>query len=94
VTRWAARRLGSSWIADLRVNTVAPAVVATPIYERFVPKDQLEATLHSFDSFHPLGRTGTAGDMANTITFLLSPATSGVTGAIWNVDGGVVVGRN
>jgi len=79
---------------NIRVNAVAPAFVATPIYERFVPKDKLEETLHSFDSLHPLGRVGTTRDLASTITFLLSPATNWVTGAIWNVDGGIMAGRN
>jgi NAD(P)-dependent dehydrogenase (short-subunit alcohol dehydrogenase family) len=78
----------------IRVNAVAPAVVATPLYERFIPKDQLDRTLHGFDQFHPLGRIGTARDIASTVTFLLSSEADWVTGAIWNVDGGVMAGRN
>jgi NAD(P)-dependent dehydrogenase (short-subunit alcohol dehydrogenase family) len=78
----------------IRVNAVAPAVVATPLYEGFVPKDQLDATFASFDSFHPLGRVGTPKDIASAVIYLLSEDASWVTGAILNVDGGVMAGRN
>ena len=36
------------------------------IIRKFVPKDKLDETLHSFDSFHPLGRIGTIRDLTNT----------------------------
>lgn len=78
----------------IRVNAIAPAVVATPLYEGFVPKDKLDETLASFNGFHPLGRVGTPQDIASAVTYLLSEDASWVTGAILNVDGGVMAGRS
>jgi NAD(P)-dependent dehydrogenase (short-subunit alcohol dehydrogenase family) len=78
----------------IRVNAVAPAVVKTPLYLGFVPADKLDETVDSFDSFHPLGRVGSPEDIANAVSFLLSDKSSWMTGAIVDVDGGVMAGRN
>ncbi len=79
---------------NIRVNAVSPAVVHTPIYGEFIERDKIEETLAGFNSFHPIGRIGRVQDVAFVIDMLLADDTSWVTGAIWDVDGGVMAGRN
>jgi NAD(P)-dependent dehydrogenase (short-subunit alcohol dehydrogenase family) len=79
---------------NIRVNAVSPAVVRTTIYEGFIEPSKVAETLDSFNGFHPIGRVGNPDDVANVITFLLSDKASWITGSVYNVDGGVMAGRN
>jgi NAD(P)-dependent dehydrogenase (short-subunit alcohol dehydrogenase family) len=88
------RNLALELAADkIRVNAVAPAVVETPVYETFIPPDQVPSVLQSFNAFHPLGRNGQPQDVAQAILFLAGSNASWITGAILAVDGGVTAGR-
>ncbi len=79
---------------NIRVNTVAPAVVETPVYSTFMTQEQIDASLPQFASLHPLGRNGKPADVVNALLFLASDDASWITGTILPVDGGVTAGRN
>jgi NAD(P)-dependent dehydrogenase (short-subunit alcohol dehydrogenase family) len=78
ISRGFARAFGKHGI---RVNSVAPGIIDSEM-SRQVPgsNDQAEAT--------PLGRWGTIWEVADTVTFLLDDASSYMTGAVLDLNGG------
>lgn len=78
---------------NIRVNTVAPAVVQTPVYSTFMTDAEIEAALPSFAAMHPLGRNGLPEDVVSALLYLASDDASWITGTILPVDGGVMAGR-
>ncbi|MFT6926695.1 MAG: NAD(P)-dependent dehydrogenase (short-subunit alcohol dehydrogenase family) [Psychromonas sp.] len=79
---------------NIRVNAISPALVKSTIFESFIEPEVMDETLATFNAFHPIGRIGQPEDIAKIVSLLLSDQTSWVTGAIWDVDGGVIAGRN
>ncbi len=75
----------------LRVNVVAPGLTETPLA---APILQSPAARKASEGMHPLGRIGTADEVARAIAFLLDPAQSWITGQVLGVDGGLSTVRS
>ena len=71
----------------IRVNGVAPGVIATPYHERHSPGEVFQRFIASI----PLGRAGTAEEIADVIVFLASPAARYIIGETIEVNGGMLM---
>ncbi len=73
----------------VRVNAVNPGVVVTNLHRRSgMDEQRYAAFLERSATTHPLGRAGTPEEIADLIAFLVSPASSWMTGDTIGIDGG------
>jgi NAD(P)-dependent dehydrogenase (short-subunit alcohol dehydrogenase family) len=73
----------------VRVNAVNPGVVVTQLHRSGgMSEEQYQAFLERSTTTHPLGRVGTADEIADLILFLASPRASWITGITCSIDGG------
>ncbi|TNM36502.1 SDR family oxidoreductase [Nocardioides albidus] len=71
---------------SIRVNAVAPAVVKTKFASALY-----EGREEQVVAGYPLGRLGVPADVADTVSFLLSPEASWITGQMVVMDGGATL---
>jgi 3alpha(or 20beta)-hydroxysteroid dehydrogenase len=86
-SKWGLRGLAKNAALELcdfkvRVNSIHPGVIVTPIVEG------AETALHAVAGMTPLGRPGSVDDVAPLVAFLLSDASSYISGVDIPVDGG------
>lgn len=79
----------------IRCNTVVPGLMHTPLVERrlarTVAAGDAEALIASRNARCPMGRMGTAWDVAHAVLFLASEEASYITGTEIVVDGGLIL---
>jgi NAD(P)-dependent dehydrogenase (short-subunit alcohol dehydrogenase family) len=94
-TKAAIRSFARTWTTDLktrhiRVNVVSPGPIDTPgLRELLGSSDAGKQRLESLSNIVPMGRLGTADEIAKAVVFLASDDSSYVTGIELFVDGGM-----
>jgi NAD(P)-dependent dehydrogenase (short-subunit alcohol dehydrogenase family) len=95
-TKAAVRSFARTWSVDLkerkiRVNAISPGIIPTPGYNTSLGMTQEEVDQYVQSSLVdiPLGRPGTADEIAKAVLFLASDDSSYVTGIELFVDGGL-----
>lgn len=71
----------------IRINAVAPAAIETDMITRFAGDENSEMRNY-LKSLHPVGRLGTADEIAKAVLYLVSPGSGFTTGISLPVDGG------
>jgi NAD(P)-dependent dehydrogenase (short-subunit alcohol dehydrogenase family) len=77
----------------IRCNCICPARVHTPFVDRFVAKHypgREQDKLRELADFQPVGRMGTAEEVANLALYLCSDEAAFITGQAFPIDGGVL----
>jgi NAD(P)-dependent dehydrogenase (short-subunit alcohol dehydrogenase family) len=95
-TKAAVRSFARTWSVDLkqrkvRVNAISPGIIPTPGYNTSLgmTQDEVDQYVQSSLGDIPLGRPGTADEIAKAVLFLASDDSSYVTGIELFVDGGL-----
>jgi NAD(P)-dependent dehydrogenase (short-subunit alcohol dehydrogenase family) len=73
---------------NIRVNCVAPGIVDTPMRAQALAMGGLKPGQVDFGAMVPLGREGTAWDVAEMVRFLVGPQGNYISGLLIPVDGG------
>jgi NAD(P)-dependent dehydrogenase (short-subunit alcohol dehydrogenase family) len=74
--------------ANIRVNSVCPGVIKTPMIDRFTGGDP--EALKAFTATEPVGRLGLPEEIADAVVYLCTDQASFITGINMPVDGGFI----